>query len=146
MVEYCYNKTDYLNNSDDFSLVSCVYNNTIFYTNKYENIILGAACTTLVSSTFIFLYAVYVIHKAYKLPNKSFFLLILGFIIVGTISGTYSVFLQYRGYQAISSLPAYNVEEVRCILVLANITSKLKQEYCPLPKNREEALQNISDL
>ena len=42
-------------------------------------------------------------------------MLILGFITVGTISGTYSVLVQYLIFRELSNLPVLNEEQVVCV-------------------------------
>jgi hypothetical protein len=99
MVEYC----DEGNvNSTQLRNASCSYNNTIFFTTKFKSPVLGITCTTGVTSLGIFIFAVYVIARAFTLPNKSFFMLILGLIVLGTASGTYAVILYCLIYKQLS--------------------------------------------
>ena len=103
MDSYCLKKNDSL--VDPFYNPSCTYNNTIYIASLYDDKYLGLACTTSITSTFIFVYAAYVLKKSFVLPNKQFFVLILSLILIGTLSGTYATFLLYLVYHQLASLP-----------------------------------------
>ena len=95
---------------------SCSYNNTIVFTGESADYVLAVSCTTFVTSSLIILFAFYAIKNAYSLPNnKSFFLLILGLIVCGTIAGAYAVYCQYLLYERLANLPVLNRDQIRCI-------------------------------
>ena len=85
----------------------------------------------------ILVFAFYAIKKAYSLPNnKSFFLLILGLIVCGTIAGAYAVFIQYLFYDRFANLPVLNRDQILCIdSVIKNQT----RFTCPEPNAQTEA-------
>ncbi len=131
MVEYC-DKSNYTLPTQKPEKFSCEYNNTIFFTNEFESDILAMSCTTFVTSTLILLFAIYVTKNAFSLPNRSFFILILGFILAGTVSGTYAVFVQYRIYVDLAGMPVLSDKQFRCIFAeLKNISL-----LCPSPSEK----------
>ena len=121
-VEFCnktlYNKSD---KQEELDWYSCSYNNTMFFTGGSRDYVFSTSCTTFVTSSLIILFAIYVIKNAFQLKNnRSFYLLILGLIICGTISGAYAVFLQYLFYETLANLPVLGTSQIRCIDAVLN--------------------------
>ena len=93
----------------------------MFFTGESKDYVFSTSCTTFVTSALIILFAIYVIKNAFSLKNnRSFYLLILGLIICGTISGAYAVFIQYLFYETLANLPVLGKSQIRCIYSVLN--------------------------
>lgn len=100
----------------------------MFFTDLSEDYVFSTSCTTFVTGSVILLFAIYVIKNVFSLKsNRSFYLLILGLIVCGTISGVYAVYIQYLFYETLANLPVLGKSQIRCIY---SVRKEIRL-YCP---------------
>ena len=93
----------------------------MYFTGLSEDYVFSTSCTTFVTGTVILLSAIYVIKNVFSLKsNRSFYLLILGLIVCGTISGVYAVYIQYLFYETVANVPVLGTSQIRCIDAVLN--------------------------
>jgi len=86
------------------------YNSLIATANKYRPQALMIWCTTISFSSFIILFAIYLLYKTTKVYNKNFFILVNSLILVGAIGGCITTELLYQMFTEAAALPVLGVQ------------------------------------